>query len=237
MNPMKNPRDTNLKDVLQGEGILITLVTPLGFRSEWGALLGYLKIAEGRALEIERSELFFLDAAGNVIETRREAFGFGGKKEFAGPYSHRFSDDTRRPAEATTVRWRVNDMEVEAGLIESEGISLRVIYLPLLVSVEGDPHIVVTIVNRTGGRMDIAEGVRNAVCLADGTRFASNTGGHWDGGTNVQPDKSVTKQFSLDDFPGIPKTGRYQMSFEILGLTSERESVEWKGLEKDLSIQ
>jgi hypothetical protein len=170
-----------------------------------------------------------LDAAGNVIESRREAFGLGGKKQFAGPYSNRFSDDTRRPAEATAVRWHVNDMQVQAGLIESEGISFRVIYLPLLVSVEGDPHIIVTIVNHMGERMNIAEGVRNAACLADDTRFASNTGGHWDGGTNVQPDKAVTKQFSSDDFPGIPKTGRYQTSFEILGLTSEQESVEWKG--------
>jgi len=77
--------------------------------------------------------------------------------------------------------------------------------------------------------LNIAEGVRNAACLADRKRFESNTGGHWDGGTNIQPDKAVTKQFSLGNFPGIPTTGRYQMSFEILGLTSEPESVEWKG--------
>lgn len=225
---MKNIPDINLKDVLQSDGILIALVTPLGFRSEWGALSGYLKIAAGKALEIEGSELLFLDAVGNVIETRREAFGLGGKNGLAGPYSHRFSDDTRRPAEAATVRWRVNDMEAGAGLTESEGISLRVIYLPLLVAVEGDPHIVVTVVNRTDRMLNIAEGIRNAACLEDGKRFASNTGGHWDGGTNVQPDKAATKRFSLDDFPGISKTGRHQMRFEILGLTSEPETVEWK---------
>ena len=169
---MKNIPDINLKDVLQSDGILIALVPPLGFRSEWGALSGYLKIAEGKALKIERSELLFLDVAANVIETRHEAFGLGDKNEFGGPYSHRFSDDIRRPAETATVRWRVNDMEAGAQLMESECISLRVIYLPLLVSVKGDPHIIVTAVNRTGRILNIAEGVRNAACLADRKRFA-----------------------------------------------------------------
>ncbi len=228
---MKDTLDINLKQVLQSDGILIALVPPLGFRSEWGALSGYLKIAAGKALEIKRSELLFWDAAENVIEARRQAFGLGDKTKLAGPYSHRFSDDARRPAETATVRWRANDMEAGTRLTESEGVSLRVIYLPLVVSTEGDPHIIVTVVNRTDATLNIAEGVRSAACIVDGKRFSSNAGGHWDGGSHIQPKKSITKQFSLRDFPGVPLSGQHEMRFEILGFRSEPEIIEWTGME------
>ncbi len=216
-------------DVLQSDGILIALLTPLGFRSEWGGLSGYLKIAEGKSIGIERSELIFHDAAENVIATGTGAFGLVAGTSLAGPYSLRLTDDARRPSEAATVGWRLNDMEVNARLIESEASSLRVVYLPLLVSMKGDRHIVVTYVNRTGGMVNIAEGVRSATCIVDGKRFPSNTGGHWDGGSHVQPGKSITKQFSLEDFTGVSLTGQHEMSFEMLGSKSDPEIVEWTG--------
>jgi hypothetical protein len=215
------------KDVLQSDGVMIALLPPLGFRSEWSGLRGYLKVADG-SFRIENSELTLFAAAGDTLERRPNAFGLKRGKTFTGPYSGRFSDGSRRPADAVAVRWRLNDMEVEASLVESKQTALRVVYLPLQVPVEKDPHIVVTVVNLTGATLNIAEGVRNAVCFVDGQAFHSNTGGHWDGGVEIQTGKAVTKQFSLDHFPGIPKTGRHEMSFEILGLMSEPEVVDWR---------
>ena len=194
---MKNSPCKDSKCVFLSDGILIALVTPLGFRSEWGALLGYLKIEEGKALKIERSELAFLDADRNILESRCDAFGLGDETKLAGPYSERFSDDSRRPAGAVAVRWRVNEMDAKASLLDSESNALRVIYLPFHVAVKGDPHIVITVVNRTEEMLNIVEGVRNAVCIVDGKRFPSNIGGHWDGGSYIQPKKSITKKFSL----------------------------------------
>jgi hypothetical protein len=173
---------------------------------------------------------FFFHAAGTILVTRCNGFGIMGETEIHGPYSTRFSDDSRRPTGAAAVHWRVNGMEVEVELIELEGNVLRVVYLPLQVAVKDDPHIVVTIVNHTGEMLNIAEGIRNAACYADGNRYPSNTGGHWDGGTHVQPEKAVTKQFSLADFPGVPQAGMHQMNFEILGIRSESEMVDWKGM-------
>ena len=215
------------ENVLQSNGVMIALLTPLGFRSEWSGLRAYLKVSAG-SFTIDSSQLTFFSAQGDVLETRPNAFALKRGKTFDGPYSDRFSDGSRRPAEAVGVKWRVNDMEVEASLVESKDTALRVVYLPLLVPVEKDPHIVVTVVNLTGTMLNIAEGVRNAVCFVDGQAFHSNTGGHWDGGVNIQTRKAVTKQFSLNHFPGIPKTGRHEMSVEMLGLVSEPEIVDWR---------
>jgi hypothetical protein len=219
------------KNVLQSERVMIALLTPLGFRSEWSAVRGYLKVSAG-SFRIENSELTLFAATGETLETWPNAFGLKRGKTVDGPYSGRFSHGTQRPAKAAVVRWRVNDIEVEANLVESNETALRVEYLPLQVPVEKDPHIVVTVVNLTGTVLNIAEGVRNAVCFADGKAYPSNTGGHWDGGVHIQTGKAVTKQFSLDHFPGIPKTGRHEMSFEILGLVSETETVDWRVAER-----
>ena len=225
---MSLPLESRIDTVVQRDGLLIALVPPLGFRSEWAALSGYLKIASYYSFEIETSELVILDASGNEIEVRHAAFGLGSKTKLAGPYSHKFSDHPRRPANAAVFCWRINDLSVRTGLVSDETASLRVIYLPLQVGIERDPHIIVTVVNRTAGMLNFAEGVRTAVCIADGKRFTSTRGGHWDGGTAIQPRKASTVRFSLDDFPGIPRTGCYEMQFEILGHVSELELVEWK---------
>jgi hypothetical protein len=224
---VKNSEDIERhKDVLQNDGVMIALLAPLGFRSEWSALRGYVKVAAG-SFRIEDSELTFFSPGGDLLERRVNAFGLKRGKTFTAPFSERFSDGGRRRAQAVIVRWRVNEMEVEASLMEST-TGLRVVYLPLQVRVKKDPHIVATVVNCTGATLNIAEGVRGAVCFADGKPFPSTTGGHWDGGVDVQPGKAATKQFSLDDFPGVPRAGQHKMSLQILGLVSEIETVDWR---------
>jgi hypothetical protein len=215
------------RNVLVKGGLLLAVIAPIGFHREWGAIRGYLKASAGYELCVERSELGFVDSEGRIVETRSDAFGLKVGACIKGPYSERFADDSRREESAFTVRWRLNNMEVETSLIEPIGIKLRVVYLPLQVAKEKDPHIVITVINRSGALISIAEGVRNAACIADGKRFRSNTGGHWDGGTQIQPAKGATRSFKLSDFPGVPLSGRHEMSFEILGIRSESETVEW----------
>src|SRR5207249_3517332 len=101
---------------------------------------------------------------------------------------------------------------VEANLSEPEGVDLFVTYLPLQVPVDDDPHIVVRVVNRTPQVINIADGIRSAICRSDGKAYHSSRGGHWDGGVGLNPGVSTTRQFSLDDFPGVPRTGRHEMS-------------------------
>ncbi len=215
--------------VLLAEGVLLAIMSPLGFRSEWGSLSAYLKVAGSTALEVKNSELFFEEANGKVIERRLEAFGLKEKMLVSGPFSERFSDDAPRPEGAVTVVWRVNDLEVSSDLFESEEVSLRVRYLPLRVPVDNDPHIIVTVVNRTGEMLNIAEGVRKAACFSDGKRYGCIRGGHWDGSSHVQPRKAFTKRFSLSDFPSMPDSGRHEMSFEIFGSKSLPRTVNWIG--------
>lgn len=225
---MANISSTNPKNVLIADGILIALLSPLGYRSEWGgALLGYLKIAGDKAVSVVRSELVFLDTAGNTIETRTGAFGLGSGAKYSGPFSGRFSDDGRRPAAAVAAKWRVNDMEVESELSDPSETDMRVVYLPLLIASGKDPHVVVTLVNRTAGILNIAEGVRSAILFIDGNRYPSNTGGHWDGSYGLHPGRATTRQFSLDDFSGAPQSGIHNVSFTMLGLISEPETVNW----------
>lgn len=224
---MANVSNTNPNSVLIADELLIGLLSPLGYRSEWGALLGYLKIAGNTAVTIMRSELVFLDTEGNTIETRTGAFGLGSGAKYSGPFSGRLSDDSRRPAAAVAAKWRLNDMEVASELSDPSETALRVIYLPLLVASSKDPLVVVTLVNRTAEILNVAEGTRSAVLFVDGNRCPSNTGGHWDGSYGLHPGRATTRQFSLDDFSGAPQSGIHNVSFTMLGLISESETVNW----------
>ena len=62
----------NTENVFLRNGMLIALLAPLGFRSEWGSLLAYLKIMAGTTLKIERSDLAFLDARRNILGLHRD---------------------------------------------------------------------------------------------------------------------------------------------------------------------
>lgn len=208
--------------------MLLALISPVGFRSELGAMLGYLKIASRKELVIERSELEFLDAEGKTIETRSDAFGLLKGARLAGPYSGRFADDSPRKEYASFAGWRVNDLEVMTSLIEPEGMELRVVYLPLQIEKEKDPDIVFTLVNRCEEMLNIADGIRTAVCLVDETPYKTNTGGHWDGSYLIRPGHATTRQFNLSDFPGIPRAGRHEMSLEVLGIKSKPQIIDWK---------
>ena len=215
------------RNVQHDENTLIAVLPPLGRHSNWGSILGYLKIASRRTFEIHSSVLEFVNANGELLEKREAAFGQQPGTKHSGPYSIRFSDDTRRPAGADRVYWRVNEMIVEAGLSGREDVGLRVMYLPLQVQIDRDPHIVITVVNRTTKVLNIADGIRSAICYADGQAYCSNRGGHWDGGVGLNPGYSTTRQLSLDDFPGIPRAGHHEMSIELLGLRSKPEYVDW----------
>lgn len=215
------------RNVRHDENTLIAVLPPLGRHSNWGSILGYLKIAGRTTFEIRSSVLEFVNAKGELLETRAAAFGQRPGTKHSGPYSVRFSDDSRRPAGADRVYWRVNEMIVEASLSGQDDVGLRVIYLPLQVQVDRDPHIVITVVNRTTKVLNIADGIRSAICHADDKAYFSNRGGHWDGGTGLNPGSSTTRQFSLDDFPGMPRLGHHEMSIELLGLRSRPEYVDW----------
>jgi hypothetical protein len=215
--------------VLVKDNFLLAIVPPAGYRAEWGAILGFLKVAGGAVMRTERSELEFLNVKRETVEVRDDAFGLKSQTILTGPYSERFADDSRRPESAVLARWRINDTEIETSLAEPEGTALRVIYLPLQVAKEKDPHIVFTLINRGGEMLNIADGIREAVCRADATPYRSNTGGHWDGSYRLRPGHATTRQLNLDDFPGIPRSGRHEMSLEILGVTSEPAMIDWRG--------
>ncbi len=213
------------RNVRYDEGTLIAIVPPAGRHRDRAALLAYLKVADGKTFTIESSVLEFFDAHGKLLESREDVFGQQAGITRKGPFSVRFADDSRRHAGADRVNWRVNEMIVEASL--SEQVDFRVIYLPLQVPVELDPHIVVNVVNRTSAVLNIADGIRSAICRADGRAYTSHKGGHWDGEAGLNPGSSTTRQFSLDDFPGTPRSGRHEMSIELLGHSSEPVLVDW----------
>jgi hypothetical protein len=215
-----------LTNVLHDENTLIALISPIGRHREWGAIRGYLKSIAG-TFDIQTSSLEFLDRSGKLLETRDEAFGQEAAAKQVGPFSIHFSDDTRRPSDADVVRWRVNNLIVETNLSKEEGVDLSVTYLPLQVPVARDPHMIVTVINRTPQVINIADGIRSAICRSDGKAYQSSRGGHWDGGAGLNPGGATTRQFSLDDFPGVPRTGRHEMSIELLGLISEPKYVDW----------
>lgn len=227
-NLMQQASHKDGTEIIHADGMLLAVMPPIGFRSELGAVLGYLKIVNGKTLKIERSELEFLDTEGTIIEMCPDAFGLLKGSHLAGPYSERFADDRQRKESASVVIWRVNDMEVMASLIEPEGIELRVAYLPQRIEKEKDPHIVFTLLNRGEKMLNIADGIRTAVCYADGTPYQSNIGGHWDGSYLLRPGHSTTRQFNLNDFPGIPQTGVREMILEILGIKSNPQTIDWK---------
>jgi hypothetical protein len=222
------PGNPNASNLFIKDDVMLALLPPIGFRSQRGSVLAYLKVADRTEIHIQRSELELLNGDGDVVESRVPAFGIKSDTIIKGPYSERFADDSRREESAVCIRWRLNGFEVKASLLEPEGIALRVVYLPLQITKEKDPHIVFTLVNRGNEILNIADGIRNAVCRADGSSYQSNTGGHWDGGYQVPPLYATTHEFNLGDFPGIPRTGRHVMSLRILGQTSEPETIDWK---------
>lgn len=111
--------------IVTTDSVLLALVSPVGYRSEWGALRGYVKVASGKDLIIESSELKLLDANGNTLEARPDAFGLLRGSHLAGPYSERFGDDKPRNPRAAYAAWRVNNLVVMTSLVELASLELR----------------------------------------------------------------------------------------------------------------
>lgn len=218
-------------EVLVRDEILMALVPPIGYRSEWGSLLAFLKLARGAELDLECTELEFFDAGGCTLERRQDAFGLRVGMHLSGPYSEKLGDDSRRPERAVLARWRLNEFAVETELVvpEDEESFPRVVYLPLQVPLPTDEHIIVSIVNRGLEPIDIAEGMREAVLWVDGTPYASVAARLWNGGYLVRPNRATTRRFRLSDFPGAPRQGAHETSLEILGARSLPQVVEWRG--------
>lgn len=213
------------------DDILVALTPPIGHRPEWASLVAYLKVARGTELAVERSELALVDAAGRTLETRRDAFGLAAGMRIAGPYSRSFGDDTLRPNKAVHARWRLNEFSLDAGLVfsESEWQAPRVVYLPLQVPLADDCHILVRLVNLGEAPINLANGMREAVCWVDGVPYASTAGRVWNGGYLVQPRQATTRRFRLADFPWAPRHGTHEVSLEMVGARSPAEVVTWRG--------
>jgi hypothetical protein len=207
----------------------MALVPPVGYRSEWGSLLAFLKLAQGIELSIDASDLDFFDVRGRLLESWHNAFGFTTGMQLDGPYSEKLADDRRRPAAASLARWRLNSLLVETNLVTSQPDSLRVVYLPLQVPLPNDHHIIVSIVNLGKTPLNIATGMHEAICWADGVAYESIAARVWNGIYLIRPGHATTRLFRSNDFPGIPCQGTREMSLEILGMRSVPQTVTWCG--------
>lgn len=213
------------------DDLLIRLVPPFGPRAEMRPLLAYLKLAPGAALVAGRSTLELVDEGGRVLATRENAFGVAEGTPLAGPHSVRLADDDPRPEGAASARWRLGELSAETPLAnpEAEWPAPRLVCLELQVPVADDPHLVVTVANTGGEPLDIATGMREAVLRVDGAAYASTAGRVWNGPYLVRPGHVTTRQFSLGDFPGAPRSGTHQVSLEILGMRTAPQTVTWRG--------
>jgi hypothetical protein len=219
---------TNSEILVSGSN-LMALVPPVGYRSEWGSLLAFLKLSQGMELSVDYSELDFSDARGHMLESRKNAFGLTPGIHLSGPYSEKLGDDSRRPVAATLVKWRLNGLLVETNLVTSQLDPLRVVYLPLQVPLSDDHHIIVSIVNLGETLLNIATGMQEAVCWADGVAYESIAARVWNGSYLIRPGHATTRRFRLSDFPGTPRHGTHEMSLEILGIRSIPQTVTWYG--------
>jgi hypothetical protein len=209
--------------------ILMALVPPVGYRSEWGYLLALLKLSQGMELIVKRSELDFLNAEGEKIESWYDAFKLVVGMKISGPYSAKLIEDRRRPETATLVKWRLNDLLVETSLITSQLDPLKVLYLPLQVPISQDDHILVSIMNLGETPLNIATGMQNTICRSDSFKYTSIAARVWNGIYLIRPNHGTTRSFQLSDFPGIPRYGTHKMSLEILGMHSPPQAVTWCG--------
>jgi hypothetical protein len=218
-------------EVLVKENLLMTLVPPIGYRSEWGALLGFLKLARSTEVVVECSDLEFFDGDERSLQKRHNAFGLTTGMRLSGPHFQKIGDDNRRPEAAVLAKWQLNQFSVSTNLVvlTTAWQALRVVYLPLQVPLPEDHHIVVTIVNLSEDPINIADGMREARCWVDGVAYESVAARLWNGRYLIQPQQATTRLFKLNDFPGVPRHGIHEMSLEILGAFSPPQFVNWCG--------
>jgi hypothetical protein len=216
-------------NVFDTDNLLLALVPTLGPRAAISATLCELKWAGSAPLKVERSTLEFIDDKGEVIGRQERAFGFEPGTELVAT-SQSCIDENHRPA-GLLQRWRLNDWVVESPIVvpEAEWGNLHVIWLPLQLPLVTDVHIVVSLANLDDKPLDIARGVREAVCWVDGVPWSSAAGGVWNTRYLIEPGHSTRRHFRLADFPGVPTAGRHEMSFQMLGRRSKPQFIQWHG--------
>lgn len=217
--------------VLEAEGLLMALLPGLGPRAALGSPLGVLKWAGPHPLAVECSTLEFLDGAGRVVERRDGAFGLASGTSIAAPYSQLLADDRDPPRAAETQRWRLNDCTLATRRREPDAAwpSLVVICLPLILPLAEDHHFIARLVNLGTAPLDIARGMREAVCWMDGEGWPSIAGRVWNGPYRLHPGHTATRRFRLADFPGAPATGTHDVALEMLGRRSAPQRIHWHG--------
>lgn len=227
---ISTPPTEQARDVLVDESVLLAVVPPIGKRAGWGSVMAFLKLANDVRLNIIDSQVEFLDGAGRVLETVTEAFGLHEGMVLMGPHSERFVDDRPIPKPAVAILWRLNRFEVKTGLIQANYTPLRVIYLPLQVPIPNDPHIVFTTINCGTSVLNISDDIHSTVCTSSGSSFKADPNLSADvSGVEIQPGRSFTRLFSLDEFPGISRNGLQEMHFRFRGEESDRQMVNWTG--------
>jgi|GEM_PF-5950004 len=213
------------------ESLLLSLIPPFGPRAALMASRGVLKVAAGREIAIQHSELTFFDAAGRPLAAHAGAFGLASGTLITGPVCRNLKDQGRRPDGAASMQWRLDGHAVAVEILdppESWG-SLRAYFLPLQVPVSDDFHCGVHYVNTGTAPVSSVEGVRQAVCHVDGEPYRSAAGGTWNGPSMVPPGRAFGARFSLSDFPGAPRQGVHEISLEMFGLRTSPATVRWSG--------
>jgi hypothetical protein len=212
-------------------GALLMALLPRPFRQMAGGPSAILKWAGPGPLDVMRSRLAFLDAAGRLIETREDAFGIAAGAVIAAPFSRHLVDEDDVPAAAVMQRWSLNDWDLGTPARETRAdeLGIALVCLPLLVPAPEDVHLLASLVNAGPAPLDIAAGVREAVCWVDGKPWPSTAGGNWNGPYLLQPGRTATRRFQPRDFPGAPVTGPHEISLEMLGRRSPAQRVAWRG--------
>jgi hypothetical protein len=211
--------------------LLMALFVGLGPRAGLAPTRAILKWCGPQSLVIARSILEFFDNKGRHICCRDNAFGLIHGSRIEPLYSQWITDEEPRPREAVIHRWQLNDRTVTASieLPESAWPELTVSYLPLMLPVAHDKHLVASLVNLDDQPIDIARGVQEAVCYVDGVAWRSAVGRVWNGSYLVYPRHATTRSFRIADFPGMPAQGAHELALEFLGRKSALQTVNWIG--------
>ncbi len=215
--------------LLDTPSLLMALLPYVGPRAALASTRAVLKLAPSEPLVVAASTLEFLAAPDRVLSRRDEAFRLAQGRVFDGPVQLPLSDETRRPADATRHRWQLNDWTVEAPMTVADAGGLHATWLPLLLPLREDVAVIAELVNDGPAPLDMAQGVQQARCWADGIAWASIAGRAWDGRYLLPPGHSGTHRFALPDFPGAPTDGEHEMAIELLGRRSPPVRVRWHG--------
>lgn len=215
--------------VYHDDCFLIALLQAGGPRSKMMPTRAVFKASGAGTIKIKRSILEFTDLEGSLVGGEESAFGLRPKDSLQSPLVMRLRSRKARPDNAVFQKWIINDWSVTCPIefVERGSQTLNAVFLPLIVPIKDDDHILLDIVNRTSKPINIMEGVQTAVCIVDGKPFASNAGGTWNGRYLLNPENLTTCRFNVADFPGMPNQGKHEISLHFLCLETPAEIVNW----------